>query len=103
MRASVKVLSIKGINISIHWTFVFLVFWIFLVNSVEGIYIDKLGWAALFVIALFACVALHELGHALMARRFEINAKDIILLPIGGIASIEKFPDNPQQERIKKE
>ena len=98
MRASLKVLSVRGINISIHWTFVFLVLWIILINSIYGINIEELGWAILFIVALFACVAMHELGHALMARRFGINAKNIILLPVGGIASIEKFPDNPKQE-----
>lgn len=98
MRGAFRILTIRGINIFIHWTFLFLIGWIVLVNARLGNNVTELGWSLLFIIAVFACIVLHELGHALMASRYGIKAKNVVLLPIGGIASIEKFPENPKQE-----
>lgn len=98
MRGSYKVLTIRGISINIHWTFLLLIGWVLLVNTAAGNDINQLSWSLLFLMAVFVCITLHELGHALVAGRFGIQAKEIVLLPIGGIASIEKFPDNPRQE-----
>ena len=98
MKGAFRISGVKGINIYIHWTFLFLLGWVLLVNAQLGNDIIKLSWSLFFVSVVFACIALHELGHALMAARFGIKAKNIVLLPIGGIASIEKFPENPRQE-----
>ena len=98
MHASFKIVSFRGINVSVHWTFLFVIGWVMLVNTRLGANVEQLVWSSLFVLGILACVMLHEFGHALVAARFGIKAKDIVLLPIGGIASIEKFPGNPKQE-----
>ena len=98
MRGAYNIVTVRGIHIFIHWTFLLLIGWVLLVNFSSGNNIEQLSWSILFILAVFACVALHELGHALMAARFGIKAKNIVLLPIGGTASIEKFPANPRQE-----
>ena len=98
MRGAYKMLTIRGISLYIHWTFLLLIGWVLIVNAAAGNNVEQLSWSLMFLLAVFACITLHELGHATMAGRFGINAKEIVLLPIGGIASIEKFPDNPRQE-----
>lgn len=98
MKGSWKLLTFKGVSLYVHWTFWFLFGWVMIENARTGNNVEQLGWSILFLVLVFACVALHEFGHALMAARFNIKARNIILLPIGGIASIEKFPDNPKQE-----
>jgi Zn-dependent protease len=98
MRGSYKILTIRGISLHIHWTFLLLIGWVLLVNAGAGNNVEQISWSLLFLLAVFVCITLHEFGHALTASRFGIRAKNIVLLPIGGIASIEKFPDNPRQE-----
>ena len=98
MKGSIKIIDIRGINIFVHWTFLLLAGWLILAGLRYGDDIRQLAWSILFILAAFASVTLHEAGHALMARVFGIKAKNIVLLPIGGTASIEKFPDNPAQE-----
>lgn len=89
---------IAGIKILIHWTFLlllgFVVFSELRKGSETGAVLANIG----FVLALFACVVLHELGHSLTAKRFGIETKNITLLPIGGVASLERIPEDPRQE-----
>ena len=98
MRGAFTIISFRGLNLSIHWTFLLIIGWLIMVNVRSGNNVEQLVWSLLFVLGILVCVLLHELGHALMAARFGINAKNIVLLPIGGIASIERFPGNPRQE-----
>lgn len=90
--------TIAGIPIKIHWTFWLLVIWIVFTNAQKGLDLQHIAWALLFTALIFVCVLLHELGHALMALRFGIRTRSIILLPIGGLANIEQIPESPKKE-----
>lgn len=89
---------IAGIRLSIHWTFVILLVWIFFMYYRMGQGVMPALMGVVFILALFVCVILHELGHALTARRFNITTRSITLLPIGGLAHMEKLPEKPAQE-----
>lgn len=94
---SYRIGKIFGSEVRIHVTFVLLLLWIGLsAYAAEGLQAAILN--LLFVLALFMCVVLHEFGHALMARRYGIKTPDITLLPIGGLARLERMPDDPKQE-----
>jgi stage IV sporulation protein FB len=96
---SISLGRIAGTEVRIHLTFFLLLAWFGLVAGAQGG--AAAGIAAVgFIVAIFACVLAHEYGHVLMARRFGIGTRDIILLPIGGVASIERMPDNPRQELL---
>lgn len=100
MGKSLQLGSVAGIRLQVHWTFTLVVAWVLLTSIVAG---ETLLWSLLnvaFVLVLFGCVVLHELGHALAARLFGIGTKDITLLPIGGIARLEQMPRKPVQELI---
>ena len=88
-----------GSDIRVHATFFLLLLWIGLMAYAQGGASAALT-SVLFVLALFACVVAHEFGHALTARRYGIHTPDITLLPIGGMARLEKMPDKPAQEII---
>ncbi len=86
-----------GSELRVHATFFLLLAWVAVAAWTEN------GPAAaldntLFILALFACVVAHEYGHALMARRYGIKTPDITLLPIGGMARMERMPERPAQE-----
>ena len=98
MRGSLKIGRFAGIDTFVHWTFVLLLAWA--------------GWAAwdgagsgvavllgtVFLVGVFASVLLHELGHALVARRYGVRTRNILLTPIGGIANLEGMPRDPKAE-----
>jgi Zn-dependent protease/CBS domain-containing protein len=90
--------KVSGIRIYLHWTFILLIGYVVFIY--RGLELTGILWAILFVVTLFLCVTLHELGHALTAKRFSILTKDIILLPIGGVARLESLPEKPRQELL---
>jgi Zn-dependent protease len=99
MRSSLKVASIFGIEVRIHLTFLLFLVWIwFSYYQVAGFAGAVQG--VLFILALFACVLLHEFGHAFAARGFGIETPDITLLPIGGVARLSRIPGKPWQELL---
>lgn len=90
---------IAGTEIKVHLTFVLFLGWWALSGYREGGPSGAIT-AALLLLALFACILLHEFGHILMARRFGVRTPDVILLPIGGVARLERIPDEPRQELL---
>jgi len=98
MKWSWKLGQVAGIGIFIHWTFVLLIAYLVYVFMSQGSDLRGVLDGIAFVLAIFGCVVLHELGHALMARRFGIHTRDITLLPIGGVARLERMPEKPWQE-----
>lgn len=100
MKYSLQLGKISGIKVQVHWTFILIILWIVYINLKAGADWIQTGWAVLFVAALFVCVILHELGHALAAKKYNISTKDITLLPIGGVARLENMPEKPVQELV---
>lgn len=98
MKWSLKLGTFAGIGVFMHWTFVLLVAWIFFSYIAQGKNTAQAAAGVGFILALFVCVVLHEFGHALTARRFGVRTRDITLLPIGGIARLERIPEKPMQE-----
>ena len=98
MRWSFKIAKLAGIDIFIHFTFFILLTWVAFIEWKLNGSIGASFSGIAFILAIFGCVVLHELGHALAAKRYGIRTKDIILLPIGGVARLEKMPTQPIQE-----
>ena len=88
-----------GTDIRLHFTFLLFLVWIGVAD-----YLQRGAAAALdtvaFILLVFLCVTLHEFGHIAMARRFGIRTPQVILSPIGGIASLERMPEKPRQELL---
>lgn len=97
MKWSWKIAELAGIDVRIHATMLLLFGWIGVSYWMAGKRADLFA-ALVFIAAVFACVVLHEMGHALAARKFGIGTRDITLLPIGGLARLERMPEEPKQE-----
>lgn len=96
---SFPIARLFGSEVRIHVTFLLFLVWIGIARYLQG------GTAAavegvILILAIFACVVAHEFGHALAARRYGIATPDITLLPIGGVARLERMPDKPGQEIV---
>jgi len=99
MRWSYKIARVAGIDVYVHATFLLILLFY------GAMYYSSGGWGAavygvIFILFLFFCVLLHEFGHALAARRYGIRTPDITLLPIGGLARLERMPSSPIQELV---
>lgn len=99
MKWSWKIGRLAGIDVFVHFTFFLLLAWVGLGNFFSESFDAALHQVA-FMMMLFGIVVLHELGHALAARRYGIATRDITLLPIGGVARLERMPDEPRQELV---
>ncbi len=98
MKWSWKIGTLTGIELRIHVTFLLLLGWVGAAHWIAGRSVDAALNGMAFILALFSCVLLHELGHSLAARRYGIPTRDITLLPIGGVARLERMPEKPGQE-----
>jgi Zn-dependent protease len=100
MSWSVKLVTIKGIPVRIHASFLL----VLVLAAVSGLMnagsepLRSAGFMVLLVLLLFVCVVLHELGHSLMAQVYGVKVQDITLWPIGGVARMSRLPSRPYQE-----
>jgi Zn-dependent protease/CBS domain-containing protein len=98
MRWSLKIGRFAGIDVYLHFTFVLLLAFIAFGQWRESRSLALAWMEVVILVAVFTCVLLHEFGHALAARQFGIKTRDITLLPIGGVARLERMPEKPLQE-----
>jgi len=98
MKWSWRLGRVAGIDIYLHATFLIIVAWVGMAQWMAEHSLAAALEGVLFLLAIFGCVVLHELGHALTARRYGIRTRDITLWPIGGVARLERFPELPRQE-----
>lgn len=89
-----------GIDVYLHVTFLLLLAFIGLSHGLAARSVEAALDGVTFFAGLFVCVLLHEYGHALAARHYGISTRDITLLPIGGLARLERMPEKPQQEFV---
>lgn len=93
--SALRIATVAGIPIRLHFTFLLFLLWVGLAGPHRAG-----GLSVAYVLALFLCVALHELGHGIVAQRYDIPVLDITLYPIGGVARIEKRPAARQELAI---
>jgi Zn-dependent protease/CBS domain-containing protein len=99
MRWSLNLGSIGGTAIRIHVTFLLFLIWLGAIYYRQGG--AEAAWqGTIFIVLIFLCVLLHELGHVFAARRYGVKTRDVTLWPFGGIASMERMPDKPSQELV---
>ena len=99
MDSSLKIARFWGIDIQVHWSFVLILFYgAFLFSRNASNVLAGAIYGVIVILLLFVCVVLHEFGHAITAKYFGINVPHITLLPIGGVAQLERMPRKPMQE-----
>ena len=99
MKGSIKLFSVKGIEINVHFTFLLILIWGAYRWGVQaGAGVTGALFGVMVTVLLFACVILHELAHSLTAMRYGVTVRAISLLPIGGVAQMEEMPAKPAQE-----
>lgn len=100
MRGSIKLFTWLGIPVFLHWSFGLIFLYIFWHAYSNGLSPNDTLWLGGLFMAIFGCVVLHEYGHALAARRYGVHTRDIVLMPIGGMARLERMPEKPWQEFV---
>jgi Zn-dependent protease len=98
MFQSLKLGKCFGIDVYVHATFWLLPLFVLFDDLMSGGELGEITTDILFVFAVFGCIVLHEIGHALAARAYGVGTRDITLYPIGGVASLERMPEKPGRE-----
>jgi Zn-dependent protease len=98
MKWSWKLGEVRGIGVYMHATFLILIAVVVAIHWSQSRDLASTLEGVVFVLAIFGCVVLHEFGHAMAAARYGIRTRDITLLPIGGVARLERMPREPLQE-----
>ena len=101
MGNSIKLFSVKGIDIKVHITFPLILVW----SAIQFGLLSRQGikgaiFGVVVTLILFVIVVLHELGHSVAAQRYGVPVKEIVLLPIGGVAQLSRMPDKPIEEFV---
>ena len=101
MGTSLLLFRFREIDVKVHWSFLLaLVYGAFIYQGTSATPIVGALYGVLVILLLFVCVTLHEFGHALVAQYFKVKVSNITLLPIGGVANLERMPDKPMQELL---
>ena len=100
LRWSWKLATVVGIDVYVHATFLLLIAYVAFGGLLVGHDAAAMARGTALILAVFATAVLHELGHALTARRFGVRTRDITLLPIGGVARMEGMPDKPRRQLL---
>lgn len=99
MGTSITLFRLFDIEVKVHWSFILiLVYGAFAYGNEASNQVVGILFGILTILLLFLCVTLHEFGHALVAQYYKVRVPHITLLPIGGVASLERMPDKPSQE-----
>jgi len=99
VRWALRIGSIRGIAVRVHFTFLFLLAVLFVAGAFAHGLLSGLRSAAL-ILLIFFCVFLHELAHSAVSARLGLRVRSIMLLPIGGLALLEDIPREPRQEVV---
>jgi stage IV sporulation protein FB len=99
MAWSINIGSIAGTEVRIHITFLLFLAWIFGASWVQG-GAEQATTGLVFILLVFACVLAHEFGHVFAARAYGVATPDVTLLPIGGVARLERIPEKPGEEFV---
>lgn len=98
---SLKLFQVGGIEVKVHWSFALILIWgAVSYGATTGDWVRGGIYGVLVILLLFVCVTLHEFGHAVAARRYGVAVPTITLLPIGGVAQLERMPEKPAQELV---
>ena len=100
MKGTLKIATLFNIPVFLHWSFPLIFVWILFLGYQIDAGVQPIVMLSVFFISIFSCVVLHEYGHALTARKYGVNTRDIILSPIGGVARLEKIPSRPIEELL---
>ncbi len=101
MSGSIHLFRVRGIALRMHLTFPLILIW----AALQFGWLNGRGWAGaaygvIVTLLLFVIVVLHELGHSVAAMRYGVEVKQIVLLPIGGVAQLARMPEDPRQELV---